>query len=86
MMRPIPGIAKIVGARIRELRVDAEMTQRELAGRIGVHRPVMSRIERGLHQTDLHTIARIAAALDLDLPTVLVCLDGLVLPEVKRAS
>jgi transcriptional regulator with XRE-family HTH domain len=75
MMHPVPGIAKIVGARIRELRVDAEMTQAELARRIGTHRPIMGRIERGIHQSDLHTVARIAAALELDLPTVLVCLD-----------
>jgi transcriptional regulator with XRE-family HTH domain len=76
MMRPIPGLAERVGARIRELRLDAEMSQRQLADRVGLHRPVMGRIERGLHQTDLHTIARIAHALELDLLTVLApCLD-----------
>jgi transcriptional regulator with XRE-family HTH domain len=75
MMRPIPGLAERVGARIRELRLDAEMTQRQLADRIGVHRPVMGRIERGIHQTDLRTIALIADVLGLDVATVLVCLD-----------
>ena len=76
MMRPIPGLAERVGARIRELRLDAELKQRELADLIGVPRPVMGRIERGVHQTDLHTVARIAHALDLDLLTVLApCLD-----------
>jgi transcriptional regulator with XRE-family HTH domain len=75
MMQPIPGLAQRVGARIRELRLDAELKQRELADLIGVHRPVMGRIERGVHQTDLGTIARIAEALGLDVATVLVCLD-----------
>lgn len=68
-------LATIVGARIRELRVDAEMTQRELARRIRSHGPIVCRIERGLHVPDLNTVARIARALDLELATVLVCLD-----------
>lgn len=74
-MTPVANVAVRVGARIRELRLDAEMKQRELAKRIGVHRPVMGRIERGIHQTDLHTIALIADVLGLDVATVLVCLD-----------
>jgi transcriptional regulator with XRE-family HTH domain len=74
-MTPVANIAVRVGARIRELRLDAEMTQRQLADCIGVHRPVMGRIERGIHQTDLYTVARIAHALGLELCTVLVCLD-----------
>jgi len=74
-MTPVANVAVRVGARIRELRLDAEMTQRQLADRIGVHRPVMGRIERGIHQTDLHTIALIADVLGLEVATVLVCLD-----------
>jgi transcriptional regulator with XRE-family HTH domain len=69
------GVAATVGARIRELRLDAEMKQHELAKRIGTHRPIMGRIERGVHQTDLRTIALIADVLGLDVATVLVCLD-----------
>jgi transcriptional regulator with XRE-family HTH domain len=75
MMLPVPGIATKVAARIRELRLDAEMTQTELARRIGIHRPVLSRIESGKHLVDFGTVARIAAAFELDLGTVLVCLD-----------
>jgi transcriptional regulator with XRE-family HTH domain len=74
-MTPVANVAVRVGARIRELRLDAELKQRELADRIGVHRPVMGRIERGIHQTDLHTIALIADVLGLEVATVLVCLD-----------
>jgi transcriptional regulator with XRE-family HTH domain len=69
-------IAHVVGERIRELRVDAEITQGELARRIGSHRPIISRIERGVHEPDLRTVARIAGALELELATVLVCLDA----------
>jgi transcriptional regulator with XRE-family HTH domain len=74
-MTPVADVALRVGARIRELRLDAELTQRQLAKRIDTHRPIMSRIERGLHQTDLRTIALIADVLELDVATVLVCLD-----------
>lgn len=68
-------VARIVGARIRELRGDAEVSQAELARRIGTHRPIMSRIERGIHEPSLETCERVAAALDLDVATLLVCLD-----------
>jgi transcriptional regulator with XRE-family HTH domain len=74
-MISLPGIARTVGARIRELRLDAEMSQRELALAIGSHRPVIGRIENGRHLVDLRIVGRIAAALELDVATVLVCLD-----------
>jgi DNA-binding transcriptional regulator YiaG len=53
-------VAHLVGARLRELRTDAELTQTEIARRTGIHRPI---------------VARYAAALGLDTATVLVCLD-----------
>jgi len=76
MKRLDPGIAKTVGARIRELRLDAEMSREELALRIDSYGPIVSRIETGKHLVDLRTVASIAAALELDVATVLVCLDG----------
>lgn len=85
MMLPVPGIAKTVGARIRELRLDAEMSQRELARRLGSHRPVIGRIENGKHLVDLRMVARIAAALELDVATVLVCLDDAWCAAAKEA-
>jgi transcriptional regulator with XRE-family HTH domain len=68
-------IAKLVGARIRELRVDAEMTQRELAQRSRTHRPIIGRIERGVHAPDWWTLAELARALELDVVTVLMGVD-----------
>lgn len=68
-------VAHVVGARIRELRCDAEMTLDELARRVGTHRPIMTRIELGWHTPDLRTAAKIAAALSIDVATLLVCLD-----------
>jgi transcriptional regulator with XRE-family HTH domain len=68
-------LAQRVGARLRELRQDAELTQQEVADRMGSHRPIVSRIESGKHLPSLGEVARYAAVLDLDLITVLVCID-----------
>lgn len=68
-------LAKRVGARLRELRLDAEITQAELARRVKIHRPIVGRVERGVHLLRLEEVARYAAALELDVVTVLVCLD-----------
>lgn len=68
-------IAERVGVRLRELRRDAELSQAEIARRTGIHRPIVGRIERGVHVASLDTVRRYAAALDLDVATVLVCLD-----------
>ena len=75
MTLPSTVIAHRVGARVRELRLDAEMTQGELARRISTHRPIVSRVERGLHMPRLEELERYATALELDVATLLVCLD-----------
>lgn len=67
--------ARAVGARLRELRIDAEFSQRDIAARMGSHRPIVGRIERGVHALGMRTVARYAEALELDVETVLVCLD-----------
>ena len=75
MKRLDPGIAQKVGARIRELRIDAEMSREELALRIDSYGPIVSCIENGKRLVGLRTVASIADALELDVATVLVCLD-----------
>lgn len=68
-------LGKVVGARPRELRLDAELTQADITARTRIHRPIVSRIERGKHDLDVATIDRYARALELDLATVLVCIE-----------
>lgn len=64
---------RLIGARIRELRLEAEITQGELAEKVGSYRPVLARIERGGHRTiSLDNIWRYAAALDVE-PGLLLC-------------
>jgi transcriptional regulator with XRE-family HTH domain len=73
-------LSKAIGRRLRELRLDAEISQAELGRRAGIHRPIVGRLERGLHVHDLDSLQRYARALDIDLLTVLapVDIDGLV--------
>jgi len=53
-----------VGRRIRELRVKAGLTQAEVAERFGTTVPNYQRIEHGLQNLTLRTIARLAVVLD----------------------
>lgn len=64
-----------LGQHIRELRVDAEMSCRELAHRLGSHEPVVRRMERGQHTVTLLVLERVADVLELDVPTIAVVLD-----------
>lgn len=78
-------LAKAVGAELRRLRLEAELTQAEVGRRAGIHRPIVNRLERGLHAQDLDSLRRYAGALELDLLDVLagVDVDGLVRVEPR---
>lgn len=76
-------LAVRVGERLRALRVDTELSQAELAARAGTHRPIIGRLERGLHVPELDVLARVARALDVDVVTVLAPLDW---AEIDRAA
>ncbi len=61
-----------LGARLRELRLAAGLTQAELARRTGIHRPNIARVEAGRHTPSLETLARIASAIGVSTTQVLV--------------
>ncbi len=61
-----------LGARLRELRLAAGLTQAELARRTGIHRPNIARVEAGRHTPSLETLARIAGAIGVSTTQVLV--------------
>lgn len=60
-----------LGARLRELRLAAGLTQAELARRTGIHRPNIARVEAGRHTPSLETLARLAAAIGVPTTHVL---------------
>ncbi len=66
---PIEGAR--LGARLRELRLAAGLTQAELARRTGIHRPNIARVEAGRHTPSLETLARLATAIGVPTTRVL---------------
>jgi transcriptional regulator with XRE-family HTH domain/DNA-binding MarR family transcriptional regulator len=71
--------AEPVGSRIRRLRTEQGISQRDLARQVGVGAPHVSKLERGDEQPSEALLVRIAGALDVD-PDDLVLRAGLV-PE-----
>ncbi|MCA9580541.1 MAG: helix-turn-helix transcriptional regulator [Myxococcales bacterium] len=59
-----------LGARLRELRLLAGLTQAELARRTGIHRPNIARVEAGRHTPSLETLSRLATAIGVSTTTV----------------
>jgi len=56
-----------LGKRIRKARKDKKMSQEELADRVGLHYTTISRIERGISNSPVQTIDKIAKVLKVSL-------------------
>lgn len=54
----------IFGKRLRELRVERNLTQTQLAQRCGSNRPFISNLERGVKVPSLTMVLRLAEALE----------------------
>lgn len=63
----IDAVARAVGCGVRAMRQARGMTQHELARRAHTFRPIVCRIERGIHVPDLDTMRVIAMALGVTL-------------------
>jgi len=61
-------LCKNFGKTISGLRIEADITQEELAFRANISPSYMSAIERGITDTTISTAKRIAKALDVRLP------------------
>lgn len=56
------------GEMVRKKRKQAELSQEELAEKLGIHRTYMSFIERGIRNPSLVMIFKISRALKIKLP------------------
>jgi transcriptional regulator with XRE-family HTH domain len=54
-----------LGRAIRELRTTSRVSQEQLAERAGLHRLYLGGVERGERNPTLHTIVRVARALEV---------------------
>jgi transcriptional regulator with XRE-family HTH domain len=64
-------IAAAFGRRLREIRLERELTQERLAEAAGVHPTFVSNLERGYRVPTLVTLVRMADALEIGLPELL---------------
>ena len=60
-------IAKQFGQRIRQARLERELSQEALAAKAGIDRAFLSGIERGVENPTLFTMQSIADALDVQV-------------------
>ena len=72
-----------VALAVVELRVRHELTQRDLADRVGTPQPVIARLESGRHPVEIKLLARIAAAVGESWTVIFVSNDD---PELARAA
>ena len=64
-------VARTIGQRVRELRAQQHLSQRDLADRSGLSPSVISLIERGQRMPSIRTIRKLATALDCSLVELL---------------
>lgn len=64
MSEPTP-LYRAIGSRVLRARVDAGLTQEQLAEKIGMARASIANLEAGRQRPPVHVIADIAAALDV---------------------
>lgn len=78
--------SELFGRRVRDARVALGMSQEDVANLADVHVTNYGRLERGEANSELHTIVRIATALDVDPGILLAGLYGSdMLPDRRRA-
>ena len=84
----------LVGSRIRTLRKDRELTQADLAGRIGIQQSDLCRMENGEYKVSLETLFRILSVFEMniaeffheDLPGAMKDRDAEVLRQFHRLA
>jgi len=64
-------ISKKFGKRVRELREKREMSQGDVAKKIGVHPSYISQIERGVQNVSLRGMERLAKVFNIPINTLL---------------
>jgi transcriptional regulator with XRE-family HTH domain len=64
-------LLKKIGLRIKQLRTEKGLSQRELGYEIDVEKSNISRLEAGIFNTKVFTLYKVAEALDLPLSELL---------------
>jgi transcriptional regulator with XRE-family HTH domain len=75
-----------IGARLRELRLAAGLSQQTVAERAGSHRPIIARMERGAHVPNLEGAILIAEVCGGDWRDVTKVLDRVIAEHTPDGS
>jgi len=70
-------IKKILGEVIRNLRLEAGMSQEQLAAASGINRAYLGTIERGGKAITVETVERIASGLNIKMSTIFERMESL---------
>ena len=60
-------LAKLIGERVRSLREEHSLTQKDLSSRCGILRPNIARLESGSNLPSLATLLKIASGMQIPL-------------------
>ncbi len=71
-----PDFASAFGAFIHKGRISKKLSQKELAKKLGITQPFLSRLEQGLRNVDLEQALVICSFLDLDINEFVLKLRG----------
>jgi transcriptional regulator with XRE-family HTH domain len=76
LTEPKGDYSQIFGRRLRELRVAAGLTQKQLAERSGTSSAAISNFEAGNNSPTLGTLVRLAHAIECNVSELVTVLDG----------
>lgn len=84
-IQPDFGSAKALGQAVREIRVDREMSQEQLAFECGFDRTYISLVERGVRSPTVRSLVQLANALKVRPSEVLLRMEALLkLPKSPK--
>ncbi len=78
--------AKLVGARIRLLRVSKNLAQNEVAAKIGISQVHLSNIEKGRNNITLENLLKLHEALQCPVASFFVDIDGVGMKQAVQAA
>jgi transcriptional regulator with XRE-family HTH domain len=81
---PVSEASRLLGERLRDLRVKIACSQEEIANLASMNVSNYGKIERGLGNPELHTLIRLATVLGVDAAELLTGIKGDALPEKRR--
>lgn len=71
MRKPSSELTAILSENIKHLRASRGFSQEDLANECGLHRTYVGAVERGERNVTLSSLELLAAALNVDVPTLL---------------